>query len=200
MGRAGRDVSPRPTTPPWRWRWSTGRTSWCALVCWGFALTCRLRVLLFGASIGGSLWYGDLPALDGARDDRHSRTFSWRARRRPQHLKEPSLLERCCMSWGLLCLSLIASPARSILSSTHASHLSPCLGLSRTGSSSGPGCQEGLRARRSGLTHAPCGRLWPLLSGGSPGSVASTDEGVRPGLRVRARWFDPFRSRRRAEA
>jgi len=47
--------------------------------CGGFGLTCRLGVLLSGISIDGSLWYGDLPAPDGARDDRHSRTFSWRA-------------------------------------------------------------------------------------------------------------------------
>ena len=29
-------------------------------------LTCRVAVLLSGASIDGSLWYGDLPAPDGA--------------------------------------------------------------------------------------------------------------------------------------
>ena len=155
-------------------------------VCGVFGLTCRLRVLLFGASIDGSLWYGDLPAPDGARDDRHSRTFSWRARRRPQHLKEPSLLER--VLYALMSVVPVADRvARSLIpSSTPASYLSPCLGLSRTGSSSVAGCQERLRARRSGLTHAPCGRLWPLLSAGSPRSVASADEGVRPGLRVRA--------------
>jgi len=28
-------------------------------------LTCRVAVLLSGASIDGSLWYGDLPAPDG---------------------------------------------------------------------------------------------------------------------------------------
>lgn len=39
-------------------------------------LTCRVAVLPSGASIDGSLWYGDLPAQHGARDDRHSRTFS----------------------------------------------------------------------------------------------------------------------------
>jgi hypothetical protein len=61
-------------------------------------LTCRLRLVLFEASIDGSLWYGDLPALDGARDDRHSLRFSWRARRRPRHLEDPTLVEQCCTS------------------------------------------------------------------------------------------------------
>ena len=43
-----------------------------ARVGWGLGFRCRVGVLLFGASIDGSLWYGDLPALDGARDDTHS--------------------------------------------------------------------------------------------------------------------------------
>ena len=38
---------------------------WMSRVSWGFALTCRRRVLLSGASIDGSLWYGDLPAQTG---------------------------------------------------------------------------------------------------------------------------------------
>jgi hypothetical protein len=46
-----------------------GRTVWAmdriARVGWGLAFRCRVGVLLFGASIDGSLLYGDLPAPDG---------------------------------------------------------------------------------------------------------------------------------------
>ena len=106
--------------------------SWIACACGGFALTCRLGVLLSGASIDGSLWYGDLPAPDGARDDRHSRTFSWRARRRPQHLEETH--PRGAVLCVLMAVVTVADRVALALirSSTPVSHPSPCLGLSRT--------------------------------------------------------------------
>jgi hypothetical protein len=50
-----------------------------ACACGDFGLTCRIWVVAFRASVDGSLWYGDLPASDGARDDRHSLRFSLRA-------------------------------------------------------------------------------------------------------------------------
>ena len=128
-------------------------------------LTCRLRVLLSGASIDGSLWYGDLPAPDGARDDRHSRAFSWRARRRPQHLKEPRLLERCCTRL----MSVVPVADRVALSlipsSTPVSHPSPCVGLSRTGSTAWSGWSGATPCATFRLdpTHraADCGRSCP---------------------------------------
>jgi hypothetical protein len=46
--------------PPWGW------VLLDVLCLRGFGLSCRLRVLLSGASIDGSPLYGDLPALDGA--------------------------------------------------------------------------------------------------------------------------------------
>ena len=49
----------------------------------GFGLTPGMGLVVFGTSIDGSLWYGDLPALDGARDQTHSLSTPRRARRRP---------------------------------------------------------------------------------------------------------------------
>jgi hypothetical protein len=61
-------------------------------------LICRLRVLLSGASIDGSLWYGDLPAIDGARDDGHSRIVLLESTKAPSTPRKPTLVERCCTS------------------------------------------------------------------------------------------------------
>jgi len=55
-----------------------------------FGLTCRVGVLLSKASIDGSLWYGDLPALDGVEISDIAEAlvseFGWR----PQHSKSPA--------------------------------------------------------------------------------------------------------------
>ena len=50
-------------------------------------MRCRVGVLLFGASIDGSLWYGDLPALDGAETNDIAEALVSEFGRRPQHLK-----------------------------------------------------------------------------------------------------------------
>ena len=72
----------RSVTWDW-WDWVIGRG------CWGSAPFRRKGVVEFGASIDGSLWYGDLPALDGAETTDIAEAlvseFGWR----PQHSKSP---------------------------------------------------------------------------------------------------------------
>jgi hypothetical protein len=41
--------------------------------------------------LNGSLWYGDLPALDGARDEAHSLRSLSEHERRPKHPECPGL-------------------------------------------------------------------------------------------------------------
>jgi hypothetical protein len=53
-------------------------------------LTCRVAVLLSGASIDGSLLYGDLPALDGAETTDIAEALVSEFGRRPQHPKSPA--------------------------------------------------------------------------------------------------------------
>jgi len=49
----------------------------------------RWVVVVFGASIDGSLLYGDLPALDGAETTDIAEALVSESGRRPQHAKSP---------------------------------------------------------------------------------------------------------------
>ena len=63
--------------------------------CGRFGLHPCVGVVAFGASIDGSLWYGDLPALDGARDDRHSQALI-------QSTKGAHNTRKCPVDWPVL--------------------------------------------------------------------------------------------------
>ena len=60
-----------------------------AVVAGGFGPFRREVVVESGASIDGSLLYGDLPALDGARDDTHSLSPLGECERRPEKPRSP---------------------------------------------------------------------------------------------------------------
>jgi hypothetical protein len=90
-----RERSARSGTPPLQvpvlersqvWpRWC----GWCVIA--GVSLPIRREVVVeFGASIDGSLLYGDLPALDGAETTDIAEALVSEFERRPQHPKSPA--------------------------------------------------------------------------------------------------------------
>jgi len=58
-------------------------------------LTCRVAVLLSGASIDGSLWYGDLPAPDGVEFSDIAVALSRSTIGALRHLRKPWFAGRC---------------------------------------------------------------------------------------------------------
>jgi len=75
---AGRGTEPAMAS----WR------GWCVIA--GVSPPIRRAVVVESdASIDGSLWYGDLPALDGARDDTHSPSSPSECKRRPEKPRSP---------------------------------------------------------------------------------------------------------------
>jgi len=99
----------RSVTWDW-WDWVIGRG------CWGSGPFRRKGVVEFGASIDGSLWYGDLPALDGAETTDIAEAlvseFGWR----PQHSKSPGFrVGVVCADVGVGCCRAVAARASLLI-------------------------------------------------------------------------------------
>ena len=153
--------------------------------CWGFAAIRRAGVVESGASIDGSLLYGDLPALDGAETTDIAEALVSEPGRRPQHPKSPGSRVgveraylsvdwcRACAVWtrGVVDRATPMSRTRMVTRSVVSDRCAPWRGFSCAATA---GCGQRLRERE--------------VKGGMPRTRAVPLVACRRSSRIRLRW------------